>query len=191
MWQERCFLCESELSSSNEILHYSLNTSLNSYYDCYKCATYECLRMNLGSMFFVLWLKGKWVKYFCCITSHSHLKSVEKAQFIYEANNIFFQSERKLWVKENVCYISVNENASEVFLYVFFSLPTLMAHLLLHNPEKIRFSPFYGNCKYGDMEKYFIIFVSMLLCTYKYINNSKWNIFYIIAFGSRSIQPCF
>ena len=54
MWQEsRGFLYERELSSWNEILHYSLNTSLNSYYDCYKCATYECLRMNLGSMFFV------------------------------------------------------------------------------------------------------------------------------------------
>lgn len=161
-------LCmRTELSSSNEILHYTLNTSLNSYYDCYKCATYECLRMNLGSMFFVFMIKRKvsevLLLYYITFTFKL---GKGKAQFIYEANNIFFQSERKLWVKENVCYISVNGNAfqSISLCLLFFptssssSLPTLMAHLLLHNPEKIRFSPFYGNCKCGDMEKYFIIF---------------------------------
>lgn len=67
----------------------------------------------------------------------------------------------------------------KVFLYVFFSLPTLMAHLFLHNPEKIRFSPFYGNCKYGDMEKYFIIFrFYVVMYTYKYINNSRNEIYF-------------
>lgn len=160
--------------------------------------------MNLGSMFFlhsvyVIWLKGKWVKYFCCITSHSHLalgrKKLNSYNIKYEANNIFFQSERKLWVKESVCYIScaLNENASFVLGFFFFrflflssttSLPTLMAHLLLHNPEKIRFSPFYGNCKYGDMEKNILLyfgFSTLLLCTHiyrRYINKLEMEIYF-------------
>lgn len=86
-------------------------------------------------------------------------------------------------------YLSEWKMLPEVFLYdiprlLFFaifssssSLLTLMAHLLQHNPEKkLGFLRFYGNCKYGDMEKYFIIFrfyVIMLRSIYKSINNLK------------------
>lgn len=99
--------------------------------------------MNLGSMFFFTFCVCYMIKrkvsevlllYYIAFTFSVGRKKLN-SYIKYEANNIFFQSERKLWVKESVCYIScaLNENASFVlgfFFRFFFFRRQLLCQLL-------------------------------------------------------------
>lgn len=145
------------------------------------CDVWMVLRMNLGSMFLCM-IKGKVSEVLLLHYITFTFKLVEKAHSYTTANNIFFQSERKLWVRKSWWM----KTLPEIFLF----LQLLWPIYFYITQKKLGFLLFMVIVNI-EIWKNILLYSFRSCYIYKYINNPEWNIFYIIAFESRSILPCF